>query len=192
MKERKSQLNKSRILWLIDYLNSSTCKIEVSTDYFCLFMFLATVSVRMVFNVSFSTKEKGIVYLLKKNLEQFQRLLKQTCLPSTIVAEHQNNKSQTFQNEVKLPSLMMKMLLLVVTCMLTFARTQGLSSMVNLSQQSLQSRDLIAKEIVVLVSSTFQGALKIQLVQKLSLVVETTTPAGSYSDFDPHSMKYDH
>ena len=67
MKERKSQLNKSRILWLIDYLNSSTCKIEVSTDYFCLFMFLAMVSVKMVFNVSFSTKEKEIVYLLKKN-----------------------------------------------------------------------------------------------------------------------------
>ena len=133
MKERKSQLNKSRILWLIDYLNSSTCKIGVSTGYFCLSMFLAMVSVRMVFNVSFSTKEKEIVCLLKKNWERFQRLRKLTCLPSTIVAEHQNNKSQTFQNEVKLPSLMMKMLLLVVMCMLTFAHTQGLSSMENLS-----------------------------------------------------------
>ena len=78
-----------------------------------------------------------------------------------IVAELQNNKSQTFQNEAKLPLLMMKMLSLVVMCMHTFAHTQGLSLMENLSWQSLQSKDLITRVIAMLVSSTFHAVSKI-------------------------------
>ena len=78
-----------------------------------------------------------------------------------IVAELQNNKSQTFPNEAKLPLLMMKMLSLVVMCMHTFAHTLGLSSMENLSWQSLQSKDLITKVIAMLVSSTFHAVSKI-------------------------------